>query len=131
MDQNEKRMWEELERRKTLLLMVASRAIVGGERIVLIYPALWPAKEDMHTYYPREATLSVSDMRWRFKSDGWVMFRTVAAVDAGSLRGLLAEFIWVDDAERFVSARDRDEIAARNSYYRHRMNSRYPVDEPN
>jgi len=117
MDQNEKRMWCELEERRKLLATVAERAS-HGEHIVLIYPALWPAKEDMHTYRPETLSLKVSDMLWCCTS-GWVAFRT-SGMYPEALRGLMAEIIWIDDAYEYASQELRDMVYERNSHYKQR-----------
>ena len=128
MDQNEKRMWCELEERRKLLAKVAERAS-RGEHIVLIYPSSWPAKEDMHAYRPENSGLRVSEMRWKFPSNGWAAFCTVGTPPE-TLRGFIAEIIWVDDAYERAPQMLRTVVVERNSYYKHRMNSRYPIDEP-
>jgi len=98
-----------------------------GAHIVFIYPNLGTAKDDMHLRFPT-ATLRVSDMQWRFPSGGRVTFRTVG-IDPNSLRGLVAEFVWRYDAYECAPQELRDMVYERNSHYKHRMNSRYPVDE--
>jgi len=117
---------EWVEERKQRLAKVAERAS-RGEHVVLIYPAIWPAKEDMHSYRPEALSLKVSDMLWCCPS-GWVAFRTVG-MPPETLRGLVAEIIWIDDAYECASQPLRDMVAERNSQYKHRMNTRYPVDE--